>query len=92
MILTVIIALESKSRSCSSPTPRERRAGPHRTPDRAARDVRELLILDVRTTDALQLFALSAAILALGGVYWVVRDQDRRERVAQGSARSKRPE
>jgi uncharacterized membrane protein (DUF373 family) len=50
--------------------------------------VRKLLILDVRTTDALQLFALSAAILALGGVYWLVRDQDRRERVAQESARS----
>ncbi len=54
--------------------------------------VHKLLILDVRTTDALQLFALSTAILALGGLNWVVRDQDRRERVAQGSARSKRPE
>jgi hypothetical protein len=25
------------------------------------------------------LFALSSAILALGGVFWLVRDQDRRE-------------
>jgi hypothetical protein len=25
------------------------------------------------------LFALAAAILALGGVYWLVREQDRRE-------------
>jgi hypothetical protein len=28
------------------------------------------------------LFALAAAILALGGVYWLVRDQDSRERAA----------
>jgi uncharacterized membrane protein (DUF373 family) len=34
-------------------------------------------------TDALHLFALAAAILALGGVYWLVRDQDSRERAPQ---------
>jgi len=28
----------------------------------------------------MQLFALSAAILALGAVYWLVRNQDRRVR------------
>jgi uncharacterized membrane protein (DUF373 family) len=38
--------------------------------------VRKLMILDLSTTDALHLFALSAAVLALGGVYWLVRDQD----------------
>ena len=43
--------------------------------------VRKLIILDLSNTEALQLFALSAAILALGGVYWLVRDQDRRHRV-----------
>ena len=42
--------------------------------------VRKLIILDLSSTEALQLFALSAAILALGGVYWLVRDQDRRHR------------
>ena len=42
--------------------------------------MRKLLILDLASTDAAQLFALAAAILALGGVYWLVRDQDRRER------------
>ena len=42
--------------------------------------VRKLIILDLATTDAQQLFALAAAILALGAVYWLVRDQDRRER------------
>jgi len=48
--------------------------------------VRKLLILDLASTDAAQLFALSAAILALGGVYWLVRDQDRRERGARNSS------
>jgi uncharacterized membrane protein (DUF373 family) len=41
--------------------------------------VRKLLILDVVTTEALQLFALAAAILALGGVYWLMRAPDPRE-------------
>ena len=42
--------------------------------------VRKLIILDLATTEAMQLFALAAAILALGVVYWLIRDQDRRER------------
>jgi len=41
--------------------------------------VRKLILLDIGTTDAPQLFALAAATLSLGGVYWLVRDQDRRE-------------
>src|SRR6186997_805467 len=40
--------------------------------------VRKLILLDLKATDALQLLALAAAILALGAVYWMVRDQDRR--------------
>jgi uncharacterized membrane protein (DUF373 family) len=40
--------------------------------------VRKLIILDLSTTDALHVFALAAAVLALGAIYWVVRDQDRR--------------
>lgn len=43
--------------------------------------VRKLIILDLKTTDALQLFALAAAILALGCVHWLVREQDRRESI-----------
>jgi uncharacterized membrane protein (DUF373 family) len=39
--------------------------------------VRKVMILDLASTEALQLFALAAAILALGAVYWLVRDQDR---------------
>ena len=42
--------------------------------------VRKLIILDISPGDAPQLLALAAATLALGGVYWLVRDQDRRER------------
>jgi uncharacterized membrane protein (DUF373 family) len=41
--------------------------------------VRKLLILDPNAADALHLLALAAAILSLGGVYWLVRYSDRRE-------------
>jgi len=37
--------------------------------------VRKLIILDLSSTDAFHLLALAAAILALGAVYWLVRDQ-----------------
>jgi uncharacterized membrane protein (DUF373 family) len=40
--------------------------------------VRKFIIIDLGATNASELFALSAAILALGVVYWLVRDQDRR--------------
>jgi uncharacterized membrane protein (DUF373 family) len=39
---------------------------------------RKVIILDVKETDALQIFALAAAILALGIVYWLIRGSDRR--------------
>ena len=42
--------------------------------------VRKLIILDISPGDAPRLLALAVATLALGGVYWLVRDQDRRER------------
>jgi uncharacterized membrane protein (DUF373 family) len=35
--------------------------------------VRKVIILDLAATEALQVFALAAAILALGAVYWLVR-------------------
>ena len=41
--------------------------------------VRKLIILDISPGDAPQLLALAVATLALGAVYWLVRDQDRRE-------------
>ena len=41
--------------------------------------VRKLIILDISPGDAPQLLALAVATLSLGGVYWLVRDHDRRE-------------
>lgn len=47
--------------------------------------VRKFIILDLKETEPALLFALAAAILALGVVYWLVRDQDRRSLLAQGA-------
>ena len=44
--------------------------------------VRKLMIIDLSAAEAQQVFALAAAILALGAVYWLVREQDRREQHA----------
>lgn len=41
--------------------------------------VRKFIILDLGQTDPMKLLALGGAMLALGIVYWLVRDQDRRE-------------
>jgi uncharacterized membrane protein (DUF373 family) len=48
--------------------------------------VRKFILLDLKETEAAQIFALAAAVLALGAVYWLVRDQDRREREAEQRA------
>jgi uncharacterized membrane protein (DUF373 family) len=81
MIFTVIIALEFK-RSLLVVTERRHGIVQVRTVILLAllAIVRKLIIIDLATTEAAQLFALSAAILSLGAVYWLVRDQDRRER------------
>jgi uncharacterized membrane protein (DUF373 family) len=39
---------------------------------------RKVIILDLAETDALHIAALAAAILALGIVYWLLRDRDQR--------------
>jgi uncharacterized membrane protein (DUF373 family) len=44
---------------------------------------RKVIILDMNETDAGHILAFAAAILALGVVYWLVRDSDQR---AGGSA------
>lgn len=82
MIFTVVIALEFK-RSLLVVAERRKSIVQVRTVILLAMlaIVRKLIILDLKTTDALQLFALSAAILALGCVHWLVREQDRRESV-----------
>lgn len=80
MIFTVIIALEFK-RSLLVAAERRKSIVQVRTVVLLAMlaIVRKLIILDLAHTDALQLFALAAAILALGAVHWLVREQDRRE-------------
>ncbi len=40
--------------------------------------VRKFIVLDLASVDAPELLAVAAAILALGIVYWLVRDQDRK--------------
>jgi uncharacterized membrane protein (DUF373 family) len=74
MIFTVIIALEFK-RSLIVIAERRESVVQVRTVVLIAllAVVRKLLILDPNAADALHLFALAAAILALGGVYWLVR-------------------
>jgi uncharacterized membrane protein (DUF373 family) len=80
MIFTVIIALEFK-RSLLLATARHQAVVQVRAVILIAMlaIVRKLIILDLETTSASQLFALAAAILSLGAVYWLVREQDRRE-------------
>jgi uncharacterized membrane protein (DUF373 family) len=78
MIFTVIIALEFK-RSLLVLADRQHSVIQVRTVILIAllAIVRKLMILDLAATDAPQLFALAAAIVALGAVHWVVREQDR---------------
>ncbi|MBM3549086.1 MAG: protein PsiE [Alphaproteobacteria bacterium] len=80
MIFTVIIALEFK-RSLLVVAERRKSIVQVRTVILLAllAIVRKVIILDLTTTEAMQLLALAAAILALGIVYWLIRDQDRRE-------------
>jgi uncharacterized membrane protein (DUF373 family) len=80
MIFTVIIALEFK-RSLLVVAERRHGVVQVRTVVLIAllAVVRKLMIIDLSTTDAQQLVALSAAIVALGSVHWLVRDQDRRD-------------
>jgi len=47
--------------------------------------VRKVIILDLNDTEPAKVLALAAAILALGIVYWLVRDQDQRERLRPGA-------
>jgi uncharacterized membrane protein (DUF373 family) len=82
MIFTVIIALEFK-RSLLVVAERRESVVQVRTVVLIAllAIVRKLLIIDLAQTEALQIFALAATIIALGGVYWLVRDQDRRHAI-----------
>src|ERR1700693_2037077 len=46
---------------------------------------RKVIILDLTETDAMHILALAAAILALGVVYWLIRDSD--HRIGDGALR-----
>ncbi len=43
--------------------------------------VRKFIVLDLAKVDAPELLSVASAVLALGVVYWLVRDQDRRTRL-----------
>ena len=47
---------------------------------------RKFLILDLKEPEPTTLLGLASAALALGGVYWLVRDQDRRDAEAASDA------
>jgi uncharacterized membrane protein (DUF373 family) len=45
---------------------------------------RKFIIIDAMTVDPLLIAGLAFAVLALGCVYWLVREQDRRDRADDG--------
>ena len=79
MIFTVIIALEFKKSLLVIAERRENVVQIRSVVMIALLAIcRKVIILDVKETDALQIFALAAAILALGIVYRLIRDSDQR--------------
>lgn len=89
-ILTVIIALEFK-KSLLVSAERQQSVVQVRTVILIAllAVVRKVLILDPAHATT-EMFALAAAIIALGAVYWLVRDQDR-SIAGEGFARQRNP-
>ena len=79
MIFTVIIALEFKH-SILIMAKREQSVVQVRTVVLIAMlaVTRKFIILDLSSATANQMFALAAGVIALGAVYWLVRDQDRK--------------
>ena len=83
MIFTVIIALEFKKSLLVIAERRESVVQIRSVVMIALLAIcRKVIILDLRETDAPQLFALAAAILALGVVYWLICGSDQRLRDA----------
>jgi uncharacterized membrane protein (DUF373 family) len=79
MIFTVVIALEFK-RSLLIAVERRHSIVQARTVVLLAMlaILRKLIILDLGKTEALTIVGLATVLLALGAVYWAVREQDRR--------------
>jgi uncharacterized membrane protein (DUF373 family) len=84
MIFTVIIALEFK-RSLLVAAERKQSIIQVRTVILLAllAVVRKIMIVDLASTDALQLLALAATILALGVAYWLVTNRERAPRTRE---------
>lgn len=82
MIFTVVIALEFK-RSLLVVTQRQFGILQVRTIILIAllAITRKFIILDLGETSAAKIAALAGAALALGAIYWLVRDQDAREQL-----------
>jgi uncharacterized membrane protein (DUF373 family) len=79
MILTVIIALEFKKSLLVVAERRDTVVQIRSVVVIALLAIcRKVIILDLSETDALHVLAFAAAILALGIVYWLVRDSDQR--------------
>ncbi|MGX5774423.1 phosphate-starvation-inducible PsiE family protein [Methylorubrum zatmanii] len=49
---------------------------------------RKFIILDASKTEPLTIIGLAAAVLALGAVHWLVRDQDRKDTQTRGACPS----
>ena len=49
---------------------------------------RKFIILDASRTEPLTIIGLAAAVLALGAVHWLVRDQDRKDTQASSGSPS----
>jgi len=77
MIFTVIIALEFKKSLLVMTERRDSVVQIRRVVMIALLAIcRKVIILDLAETDAMHTLALAAAILALGIVYWLIRDSD----------------
>jgi uncharacterized membrane protein (DUF373 family) len=50
---------------------------------------RKFIILNIEATPALTIIALGFAVIALGVVYWLMRDRDDRDDRSAGEARGK---
>jgi uncharacterized membrane protein (DUF373 family) len=87
MILTVLIALEF-NHSIVSVLRREQSIVQVRTVVLIAllALVRKFIILDATETEPLTVIGLAVAVLALGSVHWLVRDQDRKDRSGQATS------
>jgi uncharacterized membrane protein (DUF373 family) len=48
--------------------------------------VRKFIVIDAAHAEPMTILGLAASVLALGAVYWLIREQDRREAVSAGAA------